>query len=71
MIKFDVFGKSMSVLRKEQEWQLFNESDTGIRSRVYDVAIPTDLTENELETYLDDIYHEHSSEQHPKVKRLG
>lgn len=71
VIKFDVFGKKMSVIQKGQEWQLFNESDTGIRSRVYDVIIPYDLTENELEKYLDDIYHEYSSERHSKVKRLN
>jgi hypothetical protein len=71
IIKFDVFGKQMSVIKKEHEWQLFNESDTGIRSRVYDVIIPSDINENELEKYLDDIYHEYSSEKHSKVKRLN
>lgn len=66
-----MFLEKMSVIQKGQEWQLFNESDTGIRSRVYDVIIPSDLTENELEKYLDDIYHEYSSERHSKVKRLN
>ena len=70
-IKFNVFGKPMSVLKKEQEWQLFNESDTGIRSRVYDVVIPPDLKASELETYLDDIYHEYSSDKHPRVIKIG
>lgn len=71
LIKFDVFGKPMSVVKKEQEWQLFNESVTGIRSRVYDVVIPVELKESELEKYLDDIYHEYSSETNPRVKRLN
>ncbi|WP_440056558.1 DUF7661 family protein (plasmid) [Pseudoalteromonas sp. T1lg65] len=70
IIKFDVFGKQMSVIKKEQQWQLFNESYTGIRSRVYDVIIPPDINENELKRFLDDIYHEYSSEKHSKVKRL-
>jgi len=70
IIKFNVFGKQMSVLKKEQEWQLFNESDVGIRSRVYDVVIPSDLAAAELETYLDDIYHEFSSDKHPKVIKI-
>lgn len=60
----------MSIHRIASEWHLFNESDTGIRARVYDVIIPSDLTENELETYLDDIYHEYSSDKHPKVFKL-
>lgn len=71
LIKFNVFGKQMSVLKKEHAWQLFNESDTGIRSRVYDVVIPADLKPAELATYLDDIYHEFSTEKHPKVIQVG
>ena len=68
-MKYNVFGKVMSIHRISNEWHLFNESDTGIRARVYDVIIPSDLTENELETYLDDIYHEYSSNKHSKVFR--
>ncbi len=71
IIKFNVFGKPMSVLKKSEEWQLFNESDTGIRTRVYDVVIPSDLESTELGTYLDDIYHEYSSEKHPVVIEIG
>ncbi len=71
IIKFNVFGKQMSVLKKDEEWQLFNESDTGIRSRVYDVVIPSDIERNELGIYLDDIYHEYSSEKYPDVIELG
>lgn len=71
IIKFNVFGKQMSVLKKEHEWHLFNESDTGIRARVYDVVIPPDLEVAELATYLDDIYHEYSSDKHPKVVKIS
>jgi hypothetical protein len=71
IIKFNVFGKEMSILKKGDEWQLFNESATGLRSRVYDVVIPSDLEPAELATYLDDIYHEYSSDIHPKVIEIG
>ena len=70
IIKFSVFGKQMSVLKNNEGWQLFNESDTGIRTRVYDVVIPSDLESTELGTYLDDIYHEYSSEKHPDVLEI-
>ncbi|MEC4089176.1 DUF7661 family protein [Pseudoalteromonas rubra] len=65
--RFNVFGKRMSVSRVEAHWQLFNDSDTGMRARVYDVVIPPELDESELARYLDDIYHERSSEAHPRV----
>ncbi|MCG9720305.1 hypothetical protein [Shewanella sp. Isolate7] len=67
MIRINVFGRSMSVRRISGEWQLFNESQTGMRARVYDVVIPPELTEDELPGFLDDIYHEHANEQYPSV----
>lgn len=69
-IKFNVFGKPMSVIREEQEWLLFQESDTGIRSRVYDVIIPSELGAEELGKYLDDIFHEFATEKHNTVLKI-
>ena len=69
-IKFDVFGKRMSVQRKDGEWLLYQESNTGIRARVFQAAIPSDLEETELVTYLADIFHESANEKHPDVIRL-
>ena len=60
----------MSVQRKDDQWLLFRESNTGIRARVFQVAIPDDLDESELATYLADIYHEAANEKHPAVVRL-
>ncbi|ALU42026.1 DUF7661 family protein [Pseudoalteromonas rubra] len=70
-IRFNVFGKRMSVSRVGAQWQLFNDSDAGMRARVYDVVIPPELCESELALYLDDIYHERSSEAYPRVISLG
>ncbi|USD36621.1 MULTISPECIES: hypothetical protein [Ferrimonas] len=70
MLRFDVFGTPMSVLRKEGEWWLFRDSDTGARARVYEVVIPPQLTEAELGRYLDDVFHERASPRHPSVRRL-
>ncbi len=69
-IQFDVFGKRMSVQRKDGEWILFRESNTGVRARVYEVVIPAELEESELATYLADIFHETASEKYSSVVRL-
>ena len=69
-LNFNVFGKSMVVVRNDGHWLLFNESVTGMKARVYDVVIPSELQEDEITTYLDDIYHEYSSERHAKVIRV-
>ena len=71
LLKFDVFGKPMSVIRTNDEWLLFRESQTGMRVRVYDVVIPAQLAAHELGRYLDDIYHEHSSATHSRVKQIN
>jgi len=70
LIKFNVFGKKMSVQRKNEEWLLFLESDTSLRVRIYDVVIPDELDENELSSYLADIFHENASSTYQTVERL-
>ncbi|MBD1584830.1 DUF7661 family protein [Pseudoalteromonas sp. S16_S37] len=70
MYKFNVFGTVMSVVRKNDEWQLFKESASGMRARVYDVVFPTTMEPDEFAQYLDDIYHELSSTKHPRVVSL-
>lgn len=70
ILNFNVFGTLMSVRRESEQWRIYKESPTGIRSRVYDVVIPDYLTASELKGYLDDIYHEYASERYPNVEQL-
>jgi hypothetical protein len=69
-IKFNVFGKSMSVQRKDGEWVLFRESDTGVRAGEFGIAIPGYLAESELATCLADIFHESATEKYSSVTRV-
>ncbi|PMG74508.1 hypothetical protein BCU84_18285 [Shewanella sp. 10N.286.51.B7] len=71
LLKFDVFGKSMSVNRQNGEWLLFIDSNTGLRTRVYDVVIPSELLESELARYLGDIFHESARGDNTDVTRLN
>jgi hypothetical protein len=70
-IKFDVFGKRLSVQRKNDQWLVFADSGTGLLTRVHEIAIPADLSESELAGYLDDIFHENASDQYPVVVKLS
>ena len=70
IIKYDVFGKKMSVIKQDEQWQLFSEPAIGVRSRIYDVIIPPDLKEDELARYLGDMYHEYASDKHPGVIKI-
>ncbi|OUS23872.1 hypothetical protein A9Q98_14565 [Thalassotalea sp. 42_200_T64] len=60
----------MVIHRTNDEWQLFTDSETGMRARVYDVVIPQDMDESEFCKFLDDIYHEYSSEKQPRVAAI-
>ncbi|MDO6611928.1 hypothetical protein Q4601_06785 [Shewanella sp. 1_MG-2023] len=71
LLKFDVFGKAMSVKRIDNEWHLFIDSNTGLRTRVYDVVIPSELSEHELARYLGDIFHESARDDKTDVTRLN
>lgn len=60
----------MSVQRKDVEWLLFWESNTGVRARIYEVVIPAELDETELAGYLADIFHESATEKNSSVIRI-
>lgn len=70
ILKFNVFGKLMSVHRIGEEWHLYRESEVGMRSRIYDVVIPAELKPDELLGYLDDIYHESAMGAHTSVYQI-
>ncbi|MCB1669526.1 MAG: hypothetical protein R3F41_03600 [Gammaproteobacteria bacterium] len=67
---YDVFGSIMRVERQDGEWALFRVSADGKSARVYDIVIPAGLTAAELESYLDDMFHESAGPLHSAVTRL-
>lgn len=67
MLKYNVFGKKMSVIRKDEQWMLYRDSDTSMRQRVYDIVIPAEMPPSEIKTYLDDMYHEYATKLHQDV----
>lgn len=68
--RFEVFGREMLIKRLEGNWVLFTVSGKGLLSRVGDIAIPAELSPQELRSFLDDMYHEQASTAHPEVIRL-
>ena len=60
----------MVVERKDNEWLLFKDSGNGFKVRVNEIVIPEDVKEKDLEYFLDDMYHEHSSLENPAVIRV-
>lgn len=56
-MKVNVFGKLFEVIRKEGQWELYRLGE-GKKSLVNDFVIPDHLNEEEVITYLADIFHE-------------
>lgn len=68
---YNVFGRHIGVKREGGRWLVFRAGLTERKfSRLYDVAIPDNMTEDEILGWLGDIFHEAATERHPDVKRI-
>ncbi len=56
-MEFDVFGRRVIVEHRGNAWATFERGDDGKR-RSASFVIPPDVTEDDLERYLADIFHE-------------
>lgn len=64
-----VFGRKVEVIRENNEWILYSLGE-GKKRREVDIVIPSDLDENEVLTYLADIFHEVATPENNEVKIL-
>ena len=69
-MKVNVFGKIMLAECRNGIWTLYIDSDTSIKRPIRGFLRPPFLDEDELLTYLDDMYHEHATATHPCVFRV-
>ena len=69
-IKFNVYGKLVTVEETDSGWAVFYPGADGKRRPAQDIIIPAFVSETELENYLSDICHEWATAKHPAVRRL-
>lgn len=71
MLIYNVFGRHLAVKKTSGGWQVFR-ADLAERkfSRLYDIIIPDEMTEDEIPGWLGDIFHEAASERHSDVRRV-
>lgn len=70
LLRFDVFGHEIGVLRDGVRWRAYRLGE-GKRRELYDLVIPPDLPEPELERFLADVCHEMATAARPEVRRLA
>ena len=57
-MRFDIYGRDeLDVILDGDRWKVYALGD-GKRTLRSDVVIPAEVTENEIATYLDDLFHE-------------
>ena len=68
--RFNVFGRSVLVVRDSAGWHAFDVGAEGKRRAAKDIIIPLDLEAGELVQYLGDLCHERATPEHPDVVPL-
>lgn len=66
---FDVFGQIIALTRNNDAWAAFHLGQEGKRRRA-EFEIPSFVAANELEQYLDDLFHEDATPSRPCVVQL-
>ncbi len=69
-IKFDVYGRLVTVEKTDSSWAVFYPGADGKRHPAEDIIIPAFISEAGLENYLSDLCHEWATDIHPNVCRL-
>ena len=68
-LQFDVFGRRIVVESTGSGWRAWYPGADGTR-RPAEFAIPAHLDAGSIAGYLDDLFHEHATAAHPKVRLL-
>lgn len=59
-MRFNIYGRFHIIVEREgQAWRAYQVAH-GIRTPVEDLIIPSDVSEEEMLIYLDDVYHEYA-----------
>ncbi len=70
-MKFDIYGKKvLEVVRCDGVWLTFYLGNAGVKRVADDIHIPPEVEEGELESYIDDLFHEYATRADQQVRRL-
>ena len=69
-MKFNVCGKKIEVVRQEDRWAVFYLGEEGKKRTAYDIFVPSDLVEDEIQNYLGDILHEWATPSNNQIIRF-
>lgn len=70
LMKINVFGKIIEVVRNDNRWEVFHVGNEGKKRLANDIVIPSNLKEEELIGYISDLCHEWATPANKEVKIL-
>lgn len=68
--RFDVFGREIIVDKTQNGWRALIAGQEG-KHRPADFQIPSNLKQEDILGYLDDLFHEYATESRPRVKQIS
>ena len=69
-IVFDVFGKRIQAMRTHRGWELFEIGNEGKQRRFGGSIVPPALPEDQLLSFLDDLFHQYATPIRSRVRRI-
>ncbi len=66
IMKLNVYGKIVEVIRTQNEWSLFLVGE-GKKRPMRDVVIPPETPKEKVIQYLEDIFHEYASHENKSI----
>jgi hypothetical protein len=69
-MKISVHGRIIFVERVNDKWVTFYQTIEGKRHRAANLIIPAEFNEDEVVTWIADLFHESATEQNPRVEIL-
>ncbi len=69
-MKLDIYGRIFEVVRKNEKWVVFILGNEGKKRPADNIFIPSNIIEDEMIDYLEDLLHEWASSDDQWIKRI-
>jgi len=69
-MKYSVFGRKLEIVKDQGKWIVFILGTDNKKRIANDIFIPSDVRENDLVVYLDDLLHEWATSEKHKIYKI-
>ncbi len=67
IMKINVYGRKIEVIRSDSKWKVFFIGSEGKKRMADNITVPSNINEEELISFLSDIFHEWASPSNSDV----